>query len=341
MMIVRNETATLPRLAASLRGIIDRWTIVDTGSTDDTVGVARMLFADLPGEIISRTWDGFGPARNIALDRAGHHTDWLLSMDADDTLCGHLDLAQLGGADGIEVELHHSVLRYWVPRLVRADAGWHWHGRVHEYLALPGAGRLVRSAAWWVHHHGDGGSRAGRLVRDVAMLERDWSEMPGDPRTAFYLGRSYDDLARAGEAAAWYRRRLELGGWDEEDWYARYRLGVCLLSSSGAEGCGELWHAWGERPWRPEPLVALAEYYRGAGLWALAWQACRARRPGPPDGLFLDLSAEWRLDYEASITAWHVGERSQGGDLTAALLARDDLPAGVRQTVATNARWYT
>jgi hypothetical protein len=33
-MIVRHESATLPRLAATLGGQIDHWTVVDTGSTD-------------------------------------------------------------------------------------------------------------------------------------------------------------------------------------------------------------------------------------------------------------------------------------------------------------------
>ncbi len=35
-MIVKNEARTLPRLAASLDGQLDHWTIVDTGSTDGT-----------------------------------------------------------------------------------------------------------------------------------------------------------------------------------------------------------------------------------------------------------------------------------------------------------------
>ena len=60
-MIVRNESKTLPRLAATLRGQIDHWTIVDTGSTDDTVQVARHVFDFAPGQVIEDIWRGFGP----------------------------------------------------------------------------------------------------------------------------------------------------------------------------------------------------------------------------------------------------------------------------------------
>lgn len=60
---------------------------------------------------------------------------------------------------------------------------------------------------------------------------------------------------------AWYRRRLELGGWDEELFYARFRRGACLLRAGQPdEACGALWRAWGERPWRAEPLAELAEH---------------------------------------------------------------------------------
>ena len=40
VMIVKNEERTLPRLAESVRGQLDHWTIVDTGSTDQTMAIA-------------------------------------------------------------------------------------------------------------------------------------------------------------------------------------------------------------------------------------------------------------------------------------------------------------
>ena len=116
-----------------------------------------------------------------------------------------------------------------------------------------------------MEHHADGGSRADKFEREVHLLLEDWAEHPEDPRTAFYLGRSYDDAGADDEAIAWYRRRLALGGWDEETFYARYRMGACLIRAGhGEEGCGELWRAWGERHWRAEPLVALGRALPGA-----------------------------------------------------------------------------
>ena len=136
-MIVRNESATLPRLAATLAGQVDHWTVVDTGSTDDTVQVAREVFAYAPGDVIEDTWRGFGPSRNVAFDAAEPHTDWLLTLDADDTFHGEIAGGELDDVDVVHAEYRFASLHYWVPRLVRAGQGWRWHGRAHEYLAAP------------------------------------------------------------------------------------------------------------------------------------------------------------------------------------------------------------
>ena len=353
-MIVRNESATLPRLAETLAGQIDHWTIVDTGSTDSTVQVAAEAFSFAPGHVIEDKWRGFGPSRNVAFAAAEPHTDWLLTLDADDTFHGAIARDELTDVDALHAEYRFASLHYWVPRLVRAGQGWQWHGRAHEYLAAPeGAGRARRSHAFWVEHHADGGNRRDKFEREVNLLLEDWAEHPDDPRTAFYLGRSYDDAGADGDAITWYRRRLALPGWDEEDFYTRFRLGACLVRAGHSEeGCGQLWRAWGQRPWRAEPLVVLAEHYRGLGLWPLAWQACQlafshtgARPDGGPvgtvDALFVDAGAvQWRMAYEASIASWYVGELERGRRLSMYLLAHPELPGPERAAVEANRRFY-
>jgi hypothetical protein len=356
MMIVRNEAAVLPRLAASVAGQIDYWTIVDTGSTDGTPEIAREVFAATPGELIEDEWRGFGPSRNVALEAAMPHTDWLLSLDADETLHGDLRGSPFAEAnDGIAAEQRVGWLRYWLPRLVRSQAGWRWWGRAHEYLQLTsGTGSVLPTEAFWVEHHADGGNREGKFERELALLRQDWDDQPGDPRTAFNLARTYEGLERWDDAVEWFRQRLELGGWDEESFYARLSLGALLLREGKEdEGCGVLWRAWGERPWRAEPLVALAERYRSGEAWELAWEAvslafahCGALPDGTterttPDVLFVDHAAvQWQAAYEGSISAWYVGEHDRGKELSEFLLNRSDVPPEVKKAVEANRSFY-
>lgn len=77
-LIVKNEEARLPRTLAALRGLADQVVVVDSGSTDATVAVARAAGA----EVFHRDWTGYGAQKRFAEDRCRH--DWLLNVDADE-----------------------------------------------------------------------------------------------------------------------------------------------------------------------------------------------------------------------------------------------------------------
>ena len=80
-MIVKNGAAGIARCLASVRGIADRITIGDTGSTDGTLDIAREFGA----KIVSVPWqDDFAAARNAVLAHAT--CDWILFLDADEML---------------------------------------------------------------------------------------------------------------------------------------------------------------------------------------------------------------------------------------------------------------
>jgi tetratricopeptide (TPR) repeat protein len=78
-MIVRNEAETLPSCLKSVSGIVDEAIVLDTGSTDLTVQVARSC-----GAIVYETsWQNdFALARNECLRYA--QGDWVLVLDADE-----------------------------------------------------------------------------------------------------------------------------------------------------------------------------------------------------------------------------------------------------------------
>ena len=80
-MIVKNEAAHLGHCLDSVRGLVDEMVVVDTGSTDGTVALARARGA----EVCHFPWIGdFAAARNASL---AHVTgDWVLVLDADEAV---------------------------------------------------------------------------------------------------------------------------------------------------------------------------------------------------------------------------------------------------------------
>ncbi|HEY7724949.1 MAG TPA: glycosyltransferase family 9 protein [Anaeromyxobacteraceae bacterium] len=84
IVITRNEERNLPGLLASVRGVGDEVVVVDSGSTDHTVEMARALGA----RVLHKDWIDYGTQRLFAVAQATH--DWVLSLDADERLSPEL-----------------------------------------------------------------------------------------------------------------------------------------------------------------------------------------------------------------------------------------------------------
>ena len=77
--IVKNEEKNLPRSIETLKNAVDELIVVDTGSTDKTIEIAKSYGA----KIIEVPWtDDFSAPRNVAIDNATG--DWIIFLDADE-----------------------------------------------------------------------------------------------------------------------------------------------------------------------------------------------------------------------------------------------------------------
>src|SRR5687768_16944509 len=80
-MMVRNEESNLPPCLGTVRDLVDEIVLIDTGSIDRTIEIAKSFGA----KVVSFPWcDSFAAARNEALRHATG--DWVFWMDADDRL---------------------------------------------------------------------------------------------------------------------------------------------------------------------------------------------------------------------------------------------------------------
>ena len=220
-MIVRDEEDNLAACLASAADLFDEIVVVDTGSVDRTIDVARSFGA----RVVEFVWvDDFAAARNAALARAtGDYAFWL---DADDRLePSQRDRLRALFDQLVSVDAAYVVRCACDPepgggstvvdhvRLfpVREDVRWEY--RVHEQIlpALRRAGVEVRWTDAVVRHVGynDPAVRAKKLGRDRAILESELADRPNDPFVLFNLGQVALEADDPREALTFLERSLD------------------------------------------------------------------------------------------------------------------------------------
>lgn len=161
-IIARNEADRLPRTLEAACALSDDIVVVDSGSTDDTVALARSMGA----RVIHHDWPGYGPQKRFAEEHCQHL--WLLNLDADEWMPQEL-VAEIRAlfsdngpaADGYEIRIAEVFpgedaphpFAYALPpvRLYRKDRGRYSPSPVHDRVDLvPGA--TVARLKGIVHH---------------------------------------------------------------------------------------------------------------------------------------------------------------------------------------------
>jgi tetratricopeptide (TPR) repeat protein len=234
-MIVKDEERFLADCLASVAGIAAETILVDTGSTDRTVEIARAHGA----RVVSYAWnDDFAAARNagLALARGTH----ILVLDADERLgpgareglaaaqrdpqllLGSLPLHNASTLDATLLEVVTGAKRLggpvFVPRFFPNRPELRYTRRVHETLTvgfnlLHGRGiGLSKAVAAPIIHYGDVPAlRAGlgKDVRNEQLLRRSLQEDPSDGELAGYLVVQLLKVGRIAEAREVGERALE------------------------------------------------------------------------------------------------------------------------------------
>jgi glycosyltransferase involved in cell wall biosynthesis len=359
-MIVKNETAVLPRLFRSLKDYVDYYVIVDTGSTDETIALIQREMGGygVEGEVHERPWVNFGVNRQQALELAvaANRADWLLFIDADEEL-GVSDpkfYEKLEPGVSYEIEKHQGGLRYAVPHLVNVRASrFRWEGPVHNYLVtLEGPKpQALRKDVWIVYHHAQGAkshnlTQEEKFLRDAKLLEEELARNPNDARSQFYLGQSYRDAGHLEKAIAAYKKRAAMdNGWDEERFMAQLEAGRVSIRLEAPEPVvlGELLAAYNLRPTRAEPLYELARYFRLRKGYAMAtlFAKAGAQTPRPNDRLFVVENVyTWLLLDELSVAAYWIGDyvsaKQAGETLLARVAAGAAVPEGELRRIQEN-----
>jgi glycosyltransferase involved in cell wall biosynthesis len=147
-VITRDASAMLGACLESA-SFADECIVVDSGSVDDTVEIARGGGA----RVIVQTWLGYGAQKNYAVSQASH--DWVLCLDADERVTPELaaSIRRAMAAPGAAVAYRMARCNRFLGRWLRHGEGYpDWNVRlfdrrharwtedpVHEHVVVDGA----------------------------------------------------------------------------------------------------------------------------------------------------------------------------------------------------------
>lgn len=209
-MIVKDEEAVLSRCLDNAKNVADEIILVDTGSTDKTVEIAKRYTK----KIYSFPWrDDFAAARNFAFSKGTG--DYLLWLDADDVILPE-QLARFHALKERLIKEQPDVVMcpyqtggtvFSRERFLRRETHFIWRGRVHECIAP--RGKILRSDFTVTHLSSD----KPRGERNLRIYQKWAAEEPLCGRDLFYYGRELYYHRLYTEAVAILTKMLNGEGW--------------------------------------------------------------------------------------------------------------------------------
>lgn len=201
-LIVKNEAENIGRCLDSIKNISDEIIVVDTGSTDDTVEIAKSFGA----RVYFYGWDNnFSNAKNFALEKATG--DWIIFLDADEYFGENTQknlisvlkrvygkkefdaiLCKMINVEGVNGKV---ISENPIMRIFRGNSGIRYTGAVHEYPVKNGKplnAAIINDLSLIIYHTGYSSAiLTDKIQRNLDILKKQIENNITDDKTYYYM----------------------------------------------------------------------------------------------------------------------------------------------------------
>lgn len=218
-IMVKNAGDSFEKVLTDNLPFIDRWTILDTGSTDDTIStINRILGGKKKGELYQEPFINFRDSRNRCLDLAGKKCKYTLMLDDTYIIQGELrDFLnicrgdQFGTSYSLYIKSDDS--EYTSNRIVKTANELRYIYKIHEVInpknntnvCIPIHKSLIHDYRCDYMEN----RTMSRKEYDLKLLFEEVQECPDDPRHLYYVAQTYNLMGKYEQALEYFLKRAD------------------------------------------------------------------------------------------------------------------------------------
>lgn len=353
-MIVKNEEHIVLRCLESVKRLIDYVLIVDTGSTDNTVGTINNWLKNnkINGEVLHQEWKDFAFNRTYALSeiRKIKEIDYVLMIDADEVLKyeSDVDINKIKSSlnkDLHSINCHYGKIKYLKNTITKNSKSFSYKGVLHEFLHCDESMEIGETVKGIINvpvqdsyrnKSVDKYKKDAVVLEEAIKVEKDSNLLS---RYCFYLGQSYRDCNEKEKAIYWYNERVKHKGWDQEIYYSLYQIAKLkeVLNYKEDDIIQSYMKAHETCPFRIEAIFGAIVYCRKSLKFNQAYILAKYAKTLSfiEEGLFIEnWIYEFGLDDELSVVCYWLGKYNEAIEITQKLILK--APESQKQRVLKN-----
>lgn len=280
VMIVKNAGDDFADILNKNIPHIDRWTILDTGSTDNTVNIInQVLTPKVRGELYQEPFVDFGTSRNRALELAGDSCKFTLMLDdtyyIDGDLRGFLNEVRSDQfSDSFSLYITSNDVQYVSNRVLKTNRKLKYWFKIHEVVQSTDNINVIvpLNRASIIDKQSDymQSRTNNRKTLDLELLFASIKEEPENPRHYYYVAQTYVCLQNWEMAYKYFLQRV----YHPNEGFLQEKIDACF--EAARTGQFQLKKPWSEieplykkayemDPTRPDSVyfLAIKDYLEG------------------------------------------------------------------------------
>jgi predicted O-methyltransferase YrrM len=241
VMIVKNAGSGFREILEKNIPYIDRWTILDTGSTDDTVKIIQeTLSPKVRGELYQEPFIDFGTSRNRVLELAGQVCKYALMLDdtyyIEGDLRGFLNEARSDQfADSFSLYITSNDVQYVSNRLLKTKRNLKYIFKIHEVVQdKNNINVIVPITRAKIHDKQSDYMQTrtnNRKTLDLELLHQSIQEEPDNPRHLYYMAQTYVGMKNYEMAYRYFLARV----YHPVDGFLQEKIDACFEAARTAQ----------------------------------------------------------------------------------------------------------